>query len=413
MSMDQLLKADEQPFVSQPVMFRNFLYFGAKSIECRQEQLPCGTARESFVHTAGIDASIADKFLNTIDVSNLSPLMFNIETDEALQRSDMTSQKILIEESSRRRNAQYKSIALRSLRHDHIDLSALARKSPYLTNIVPTPPPLAQKKLKPLLINLDVPPLLDYNKLIISVSIYLGYTRELEYHEIRLGRLMKVTDRIELTGENTLEDLRNSFSCPADYAFIEDFSEKKPTIDDFAKNLFPSNMFFIHGTFFVDETTGRDPSENIRVWAEKRNNVGPMDTMPMSTKLGDLTARLGQPYVFVHQGVCEHLVVFNDLFIRDESHDGVVFPRRLIERNFRRIACDLCKEEAAKWMVLEHEDLLPNSPGYVCASCYNEYCFDVTGKKVSSFKAVPYCDRKEIGDGGKFISELRFEKRRR
>ena len=32
-----------------------------------------------------------------------------------------------------------------------------------------------------------------------------------------------------------------------------------------------------------------------------------------TTHFIDLTARLGQPYVYVHQGDCEHIVVLSDL----------------------------------------------------------------------------------------------------
>uniref|UniRef100_A0A8R1E848 snRNA-activating protein complex subunit 3 n=1 Tax=Caenorhabditis japonica TaxID=281687 RepID=A0A8R1E848_CAEJA len=382
MSMDLILKADEQPFVTAPVDF---------------------------------------------GVSDLRPKVYNVETDDPCDRAaQLTSQKILAAENSRRRNAQYKSIALRALRYDHIELKALARSSPIYTE-------KRKRDLRPKRVTVkressasfDLLAELDYSDLIISISIYLGYTRELEYHEIRLGRLMKVTDRIELTGENTFEDLKNAFSCPADYAFCQDFNEKNPTIDAIAKKKFPSSMFFVHDTFFVDENSPNESALLIQKWAERQKSVREFHILPMTTKfvfvsvsrrsirleifrLGSLQARLGQPYVYIHQGVCEHLVVFNDISLRDESHDDVVFPRRLIERNFRRIACDCCREESAKWMILEHENLMPNSPGYMCTLCYEEMCFDVNGDKVCNFKAVPYCDRKEIGDGGKFIEELRF-----
>lgn len=58
--------------------------------------------------------------------------MFNREMDSGLNRNQITSQGILQDENSRRRNAQYKSIAHRALRYDHLDQNSLARKSPYL-----------------------------------------------------------------------------------------------------------------------------------------------------------------------------------------------------------------------------------------------------------------------------------------
>ncbi|CAI2329993.1 unnamed protein product [Caenorhabditis sp. 36 PRJEB53466] len=438
MSMDILLKSDEQPFVSVPVSFGSYIYIAKKTEEEQKKMAPKAKATENFRKSTRLPQNAAERFEMAVDVDDLAHQMFNREMDGGLERNQMISQTILMEENSRRRNAQYKSIAYRALRYDHLAQSSLARKSPHLVEKRPT----NLKNLKETavsndlkvnfkeielesdseneveVIELGVEECQDltpfYKDLIVNVSIYFGYTRELEYHEIRLGRLMKVTDRLELTGDHSLFDLKNAFSCPADYAFTEDFSEKKPTIQDFAKNKYPSAMFFIHDTFYIEPQTHRpeweDPSVNIRKWAAKREYLGPMNVASMTEKkLGDVFCRLGQPYVFIHQGVCEHLIVFNDLFMRNESHVGVDFPRKLVERNFRRIACDTCKEAFAQWMIVDHENLLPNSPGYLCSTCYKELCFDVKGKKVCQFKAVPYCDRKEVGDGGKFISELRFE----
>ncbi|KAF1762057.1 hypothetical protein GCK72_010319 [Caenorhabditis remanei] len=437
MSMDYMMKADEQPFVSPPVYFGNFAYFAkASSDECRKIA-PRRRAFENFREKTKIPDSIIDDIIGVLDVSDIYPMVFNREMDGGLERNGLGSQALLLDENSRRRNAQFKSIALRALRYDHIDHSALARKAPHLLlpgdsfpnedsnesieDDVPTTEPEPEREQEGHMDCAIIPTpesveVINHEKhLIVSVSVYLGYTRELHYHEIRLGRLLKVTDRLELTGEHTLLDLKNAFSCPADFAFSEDFSEKKPTIQDFAKNKWPSSMFFIHDTFYVepqDQPGWEDPSVTIRNWAQKRNYIGPMNVGSMvDKKLGELFARLGQPYVYIHQGVCEHLIVFNDLFLKDESHQNVKYPRRLVERNFRRIACDICKEASAQWMIVDHENLLPNSPAYLCSSCYKEFCFDVNGNKVCQFKAVPYCDRKDIGDGGKFISELRFESR--
>uniref|UniRef100_A0A8R1E3U7 snRNA-activating protein complex subunit 3 n=1 Tax=Caenorhabditis japonica TaxID=281687 RepID=A0A8R1E3U7_CAEJA len=415
MSMDILLKADEQPFVSPVVSFRNFIYFAKMSKE--EDDKVAGTleAVENIRKNENLSPGIAENLMRVLDVSDLQVKMFNRETDSGLERNQLTSQKIMIRENSKRRNAQCRSIAQRALRYDHINQKALARKSPHLKSCQKGTEVEKSEEIFDLDLEKDMVINNLYNDLIISISIYFGYCRELEYHEIRLGRLMKVTDRLELTGSHTLLDLKNAFSCPADYAFSEDFSEKQPTVADFAKNKYPSAMFFIHDTFYIEpnEKPGceeSDPSSHIRKWAETRNYIGPMHVALMAEKkLGDLFCRLGQPYVFIHQAGCEHLIVFNDLFMRDESHQGVEFPRRLIERNFRRIACDTCKDASAQWMIVDHENLLPNSPGYLCSACYTEFCFDVNGNKVCEFKAVPYCDRKEVGDGGKFISELRFE----
>lgn len=53
----------------------------------------------------------------------------------------------------------------------------------------------------------------------------------------------------------------------------------------------------------------------IRDWATDGNRgIGPMTTASMAdVSFLDLNIRLGQPYVYFHQGDCEHLIVFSDL----------------------------------------------------------------------------------------------------
>ena len=42
--------------------------------------------------------------------------------------------------------------------------------------------------------------------------------------------------------------------------------------------------------------------------------MGPFQATSMQgVRFQDLTIRLGQPYLYVHQGNCEHLLVFSDL----------------------------------------------------------------------------------------------------
>ena len=55
-----------------------------------------------------------------------------------------------------------------------------------------------------------------------------------------------------------------------------------------------------------------DYSRVIRKWAEE-HELGPFSTALMEdTAFLDLVLRFGYPYVYQHQGNCEHLVVFSD-----------------------------------------------------------------------------------------------------
>ena len=50
-------------------------------------------------------------------------------------------------------------------------------------------------------------------------------------------------------------------------------------------------------------------------WANRDSvSVGPFTSCSMQgVCMRDLSVRLGQPYLFLHQGNCEHLLVFSDL----------------------------------------------------------------------------------------------------
>ncbi|CAD6196103.1 unnamed protein product [Caenorhabditis auriculariae] len=455
MSMDHLLRAEEQKFVSPVVFFDRFQVTAARCSELLTDLMSRETVEETLASTSGLDFVTAEYLVSSIDVSDLRSAESVAVLTEDVDCHGLSSQRILKSENSRRKNPQYKSIALRALKYDHIKDGVLARKSPYkkdkpgqmkketedgvmkeemdsfdmmdsannelikletedlsyneekLVKLEPDEPLNVGEPLIPDEFHI---PWLD-NDIVVSVSVFFGYSRELAYHELRLGRLLKVTDRIELCGSNTLLDLKESFSCPVDYAFMEDFSEKVPTVEDFSKNKFPSSFFFIHDTFYLDmeSPNSEDISLPIREWMSSRGVFGPTKIALMrDTRMDQIIARLGQPYVYMHQGICEHIVCFNDIVLRDVFYKNCELPRRLVERNFRRIACGCCKCDSAKWTVMNHH-LLPSPNMFLCEQCYQEFCFEAeSGKKTSEFVAVPYCDRKEVGESGRFITTRRF-----
>ena len=51
-------------------------------------------------------------------------------------------------------------------------------------------------------------------------------------------------------------------------------------------------------------------------WAneENRPGVGPFSSTSIEdVRFDSLTVRLGQPYLYQHQGDCEHLIIFSDI----------------------------------------------------------------------------------------------------
>lgn len=78
-----------------------------------------------------------------------------------------------------------------------------------------------------------------------------------------------------LRGDQSLTSLRDAIECVNDFAVPHDFSQDAhlETVRQHprAKELFPSGMFYINGTFYVDKrnSKSKDYSANLRKWAKK------------------------------------------------------------------------------------------------------------------------------------------------
>ena len=83
-----------------------------------------------------------------------------------------------------------------------------------------------------------------------------------------------------------------------------------------------SGFFFIENTFYNDmrEPSNLDYSATIIAWAQDPDRAFDVPAFSQfksadmaTTHIRDLNVRLNQPYAYVHQGDCEHVIVFKDL----------------------------------------------------------------------------------------------------
>jgi snRNA-activating protein complex subunit 3 len=79
------------------------------------------------------------------------------------------------------------------------------------------------------------------------------------------------------------------------------------------QSVYKSGFFYINGTFYNDtsEPSNIDYSKIIRKWAETRD-IGPFKVAPMNARIDSLCVRFGYPWVYQHQGCCEHIIVLSD-----------------------------------------------------------------------------------------------------
>jgi len=113
------------------------------------------------------------------------------------------------------------------------------------------------------------------------------------------------------------------------------------------------------------------------------------------TRFEDLEIQLGYPYLYMHQGDCEHVCVFSDIRIRLPHHDSMVsedYPKIVSTNRRMQVRCGICNLNTSKWVTFGNKKL-PEDPFFFCDACFHMFNYDEEGRKKSSFKAYPYLDK--------------------
>ncbi|XP_070178457.1 snRNA-activating protein complex subunit 3-like [Littorina saxatilis] len=200
----------------------------------------------------------------------------------------------------------------------------------------------------------------------------------------------------QVLGTEPLTDLKDRIICVKDDAVAGDFSDFPHVSNEGltpAKHTYKSGMFFIENTFYNDmrEADNRDYSEPILKWAKENDHESYphfRKAQMEDTVFLDLNIQLGVPYLYQHQGNCEHVIVFTDLRLLqcEDPQDISIYPFLLSETITRRIICRACMMDSAKWVVHESQ-LTPESPCFMCHSCFTLLHYDQNGQKICTFKA--------------------------
>ncbi|XP_047097383.1 snRNA-activating protein complex subunit 3-like isoform X1 [Schistocerca piceifrons] len=235
----------------------------------------------------------------------------------------------------------------------------------------------------------------SYDDIVAVVHVYEPF----KYTDTRHGR--GIFAEIQLLGKQTLADLRDRIICPKDLECPGDVSESAVAAQGKkGKDILPSSFIFIEDVFYNDKRTpgNIDYSSEIRTWAESQGvSLASLETKSMEkTKVTDLCLRFGRPYVFVHMGNCEHLIVFRTARLLHETDclQSAKYP--LYTSLFRRQCktCMMCQKITAKWLVRECDRLVYDTT-YLCITCFESFLY-LSGNKVGDFKAYVYVDRASI-----------------
>ncbi|XP_053980657.1 snRNA-activating protein complex subunit 3 isoform X2 [Hylaeus anthracinus] len=237
--------------------------------------------------------------------------------------------------------------------------------------------------------------------IIIYVRIYYPFIqRARSTLKTECGTLLKLNNITAILGSQTLADLRDKIPCIADHTISKECSTNLDNaIGPMAKDIYKSGFFFIEDTFYNDTRcpTNVDYSKVILDWAKRRPKLGPFKTASMEyCRLDSLFLRFGYPWVYKHQGGCEHLIVFSDsrLINRNDDLALAAYPQIVRIRPTGSKFCMICTVYSAQWITLEHERI-PHNPCYFCDSCFKSFNY-IDDKKVGNFKAYPYPRNTEL-----------------
>ncbi|XP_011706096.1 PREDICTED: snRNA-activating protein complex subunit 3 isoform X2 [Wasmannia auropunctata] len=210
-------------------------------------------------------------------------------------------------------------------------------------------------------------------------------------HKINIP-ILKLNSIISILGCQTLYQLRQKIMCQSDLSITTEISEnpyQKP--GPMAKNGYKSGFFYIEDTFYNDlsEPSNIDYSNIIMEWAAARD-IGPFKVATMDAQINSLCTKFGFPWVYQHQGCCEHLIVLTDarLLTIDDVLVSSAYPRIEKIRPISGKNCIYCGMFNVHWIVTEH-DRIPHDISYFCNRCFISYNY-VDGKKVGNFKAYSY-----------------------
>ncbi|XP_047475530.1 snRNA-activating protein complex subunit 3-like [Penaeus chinensis] len=235
--------------------------------------------------------------------------------------------------------------------------------------------------------------------IVINVRIQRPYHKKTHMKKA-CNRFPSHSQELLVLGSQKLTELRDAINCINDLGVNQDLS-LDPEFHHLSymrnnSTKFPSGFFYINGVFYDDlrQEGSKRYSESIINWAKKHPEIGEMRAESMSeTTFLDLKMRLGYPYIFLHQGNCEHIIVFTDVRLHHQNdvQDPQRFPLLRGQASKLSVKCIICSLNLANWIVLD-EPRLPIAVSHVCHRCLKMFCYNHKGEKINDFKVYPFFD---------------------
>ncbi|XP_014219397.1 snRNA-activating protein complex subunit 3 isoform X2 [Copidosoma floridanum] len=240
--------------------------------------------------------------------------------------------------------------------------------------------------------------LVPENDILVFIRVYLPFTSRSKLTTGALGKL-SVNFVVAMYGSQTLDQLRDFIKCESDYSISVEMSDAPVRFKTAnANKVYKSGFFFIEDTFYNDcrDPNNKDNSKVIRDWMSLKK-LGSYKIAKMEeTRIDSLKMKFGFPWVYQHQGDCEHLICFSDARLVNKSDElnANCYPRIVRIKPRPNRYCMTCGLYNVSWISTSN-DRLPHNPCLFCDSCFKSYNY-VKGKKVGNFKAYPFPHDNEL-----------------
>ncbi|KAM9769912.1 snRNA-activating protein complex subunit 3 [Menidia menidia] len=227
-------------------------------------------------------------------------------------------------------------------------------------------------------------------EVILSINIYYPSIFEKFYY-------IRPHVTLLMTGSHKLTELRDAICCVSDLQVCGEFSRTPDMAPDFiSKDHFKSAFFFFEGVFYNDMRFPecQDISTTTIEWAKSRNFPTYSQAKMEDVCFKDLTVKVGFPYLYCHQGDCEHLIIITDVRLAHKSDclDKKLYPLLTHKHRIVTQKCAVCHVFIARWYTT-NDQFAPCDPCLFCDKCFRMLHYDADGNKLGEFLAYPYVDR--------------------
>ncbi|KAJ1975020.1 hypothetical protein H4R34_004495 [Dimargaris verticillata] len=228
------------------------------------------------------------------------------------------------------------------------------------------------------------------------------------------GRRNSKMQQFLVLGSQPLTTLRDAIVCQSDFAWNPRCNAGTSTTttenpNTLTRKVSPS-FFFIEHTFYNDtrDPDAADYSLPIREWAQQEpRRYDPKFSTLQTKSMSDMTfaqlssLQLHYPYYFLHQGDCEHVIVFDNVrmlnpldnmplqALQQQQQPRSAYPKLTFQCFLQRYKCRMCKVAPAQYITV-NDAYSGETPCYFCEKCYDLFHYDQDRKLLYDYLVYPY-----------------------